>query len=131
MSDLSDLAYMPAAYLAARVFLASVFVYSGFDKLLNWRGVIAECEAFKLPFPKLCAAGTVALHIMGGLAIVFGVYVTPFALILAFFTAIATCLAHNFWAYQGERFGKELTTALEHLGLIGGLILLAAISYHF
>lgn len=112
----------------ARICLAAVFVYSGFDKARNWTGVVAECEAFKLPAPKLVAAGTIALHIIGGLCVMLGIYTAPFAVALAIFTVIATCLAHNFWAHKGERFGKELTTALEHLGIVGGLVLIAAFS---
>ncbi len=122
----SDPLFM-GVYIVARICLAAVFVYSGFDKARNWAGVVEECEAFKLPMPKLIAAGTIGLHIVGGLCVVFGIFTAPFALALAAFTAVATCLAHNFWVHKGERFGKELTTALEHLGIVGALVLIAAL----
>jgi uncharacterized membrane protein YphA (DoxX/SURF4 family) len=45
------------------------------------------------------------------------------------FTAIATLIAHRFWAIDDpmERF-QALNTFLEHIGLIGGLALAAALA---
>lgn len=122
---------LASIYIIARVCLAAIFVYSGVDKFLNWQGVIAECKAFKLPFLRFVAAATIALHIIGGLCLIFGIAVFPVALALAAFTFLATLLAHNFWTQKGETFGRELTTALEHLGIVGGLILLGFVSKGF
>jgi uncharacterized membrane protein YphA (DoxX/SURF4 family) len=44
------------------------------------------------------------------------------------FTAAATVLGHRFWLLKGKAAQQELTTSLEHLAIIGGLILLVAVS---
>jgi uncharacterized membrane protein YphA (DoxX/SURF4 family) len=46
------------------------------------------------------------------------------AAFLALFTAAATVLGHRFWLLRGKQAQQELTTSLEHLAIIGGLLLL-------
>jgi uncharacterized membrane protein YphA (DoxX/SURF4 family) len=45
------------------------------------------------------------------------------AALLASFTLAATLLAHGFWRAGPETFTRELTVFLEHLGIVGGLML--------
>jgi putative oxidoreductase len=48
------------------------------------------------------------------------------ALVLLAFTAAATLMGHRFWTMRGIAFRESLTTALEHLAIMGGLLLIAA-----
>lgn len=127
--DPTQASLFSGAYIFARVCLASVFVYSGIDKGLHWSGAIGEMKHFNLPFPTVTAAAVIALHLVAGLAVVFGIWTVPAALSLAVFTIFATLLGHPFWKEKGERFTRELTTFLEHIGLVGGLVLVAAIAH--
>jgi len=115
--------------IAARLCLAIVFLYSGADKLLNWQSGVDEVRGFGLPWPRLCAALTIATQLTGGLLVASGYAVAVGAFLLAAFTAAATILAHRFWLYRGERFRQELTTALEHLAIIGGFLLIAIVEF--
>jgi putative oxidoreductase len=113
--------------LAARLCLAAVFLYSGATKLIQWHAAIAEFEALGLPLPTVAIAATVAVQLSGGLAVALGWRVRLAALALAAFIVIATLIGHPFWAFEGADFQRQLTTVLEHLAIVGGFLLLAAI----
>ena len=51
------------------------------------------------------------------------------ALLLAGFTVAATLLGHRFWLRRGAEFRLELTTSLEHVAIVGGLLLLSLLDF--
>jgi putative oxidoreductase len=112
-------------FLIARLLLAVVFLYSGVDKLCHWRESVAEVAALRLPFPALFAGLTIMTQLFGGVLMVTGWYAWAGAVMLAGFTLLATLLGHRFWLLHGSEMRHELTTALEHLAIIGGLSLVA------
>jgi putative oxidoreductase len=114
---------IPYGLPVARVLLAAVFLYSGFDKLWRWQAGIKEVTDLGLPWPTLCAAMTIAVQLIGSLTVVSGVGAALGAALLAAFTIAATILGHPFWLLRGETARREFTTSLEHLAIIGGLIL--------
>jgi uncharacterized membrane protein YphA (DoxX/SURF4 family) len=108
----------------ARALLSAVFLYSAQDKLRHWREGIKEVSDLGLPMPRLFAAATIAVQLVGGLSVLSGVGAVWGAAVLAFFTAAATVLGHRFWLLHGDPARKEFTTSLEHLAIVGGLLLL-------
>ncbi|MEO3431902.1 DoxX family protein [Inquilinus sp. CAU 1745] len=116
-----------ASLLAARICLATVFLYSGATKLVYWSAGIEEFAALGLPIPALALAATVVLQIGAGMALSLGWHSSLAALALAAFTVAATLIGHPFWAFEGDDFHRQLTTALEHLAIIGGLVAIAAV----
>ncbi len=115
-----------ASLLAARLCLAAVFLYSGATKLADWSAGIEEFAALGLPMPAPALAATILLQLGAGTALALGWRAGLAALALAAFTAAATLIGHPFWTFDGADFGRQLTTALEHLAIIGGLIAIAA-----
>jgi putative oxidoreductase len=113
-------------FLLARVFLSVVFIFSGIEKLFFWREGVDELKGFRLPFPTLALAVTVAVQIGAGTMVLLGAYSRIGALILFGFTCAATLMGHSFWTMRGVAFRKSLTTALEHLAIMGGFLLIAA-----
>jgi len=130
MAGFSTLQEWGASYglLLARAFMAAVFLYSGQDKLRHWRESVEEVVEFGLPMPRLFAATTIVVQIAGGLSVLLGIGTAAGAAVLAVFTATATVLAHRFWRLDGKQAQQELTTSLEHLAIVGGLILLIVVS---
>jgi putative oxidoreductase len=102
-----------ALFLAARLCLAAVFLYSGAAKLLFWSGGIEEFA-------------TIVLQLGAGTALAIGWRSGPAALALAAFTVAATLVGHPFWAFDGADCHRQLTIALEHLAIVGGLLAIAA-----
>lgn len=132
MTDPSALhdAVMSYGSLLARAFLAAVFLYSGQDKLRHWEAGIKEVADLGLPWPRFFAAATVATQLLGGLAVLSGIGVVWGAAILALFTLAATALGHPFWRLHGQRATQEFMTSMEHLAIVGGLLLLIIVSLH-
>jgi uncharacterized membrane protein YphA (DoxX/SURF4 family) len=108
----------------ARLCLAIVFLYSGIDKLRHWSASVEEVKGDGLPLPAAFAGATVFTQLVGGCLVATGFFAWLGALLLAGFTVAATVLGHRFWLRRGSEFRHELTTSLEHLAIIGGLLLL-------
>jgi uncharacterized membrane protein YphA (DoxX/SURF4 family) len=111
--------------VVAQLALAVVFLYSAMDKLRHWGEGIAEVAGLGIPFPAGFAAMTIATQLAGGATVATGVLAAPGALLLAAFTVAATLLGHRFWLLHGQGARHEFTTALEHVAIVGGLLLVA------
>jgi uncharacterized membrane protein YphA (DoxX/SURF4 family) len=121
----SDVAGIGAIYGLpfARLLMAVVFLYSGQDTLRHWRAGVAEFAELGIPFSGLFAAATIATQLLGGLSVATGVGAAFGAALLAGFTIAATVLGHRFWLMRGDAAKREFTTSLEHVAIVGGLIL--------
>jgi len=127
MAGLSNLQELGVVYGVplARALMAAVFLYSGQDKIRHWRAGVEEVAGLGMPMPQLFAAATIVVQIVGGLSVLSGIGLFFGAAVLALFTAAATILGHRFWLLHGQPAKQELTTTLEHLAIVGGLLLLA------
>lgn len=113
------------AVLAATL-LTLPYWTSGIAKLLDLPGALGEARHFGLEPAILTVAATILVQIGGSLLIILGRQAWLGAGALGVFTAIATWIAHPFWQVDDPmaRF-HERNTFLEHVGLIGGLMLAA------
>ena len=113
------------AILAATL-LTLPYWTSGIAKLTDLPGALGEARYFGLEPAMLTVAATILVQIGGSLLIIVGRQAWLGAGALGVFTAIATLIAHPFWqvADPMTRF-HERNTFLEHIGLIGGLMLAA------
>jgi uncharacterized membrane protein YphA (DoxX/SURF4 family) len=116
-------------FLIARLCLAAVFLYSGFDKLWHWQSSVEEVKGDGLPWPAAFAGATVFTQLVGGCLVATGLLAWLGALLLAGFTVAATLVGHRFWLRRGSEFAHELTTSLEHVAIVGGLLLLSVIDF--
>jgi uncharacterized membrane protein YphA (DoxX/SURF4 family) len=117
------------AFPIARLCLAAVFLYSGVDKLSHWRSSIEEVKSDGLPWPAAFAGVTVFTQLVGGCLVATGFFAWLGALVLAGFTVAATVVGHRFWLRRGAEFRHELTTSLEHVAIVGGLLLLCVLDF--
>ncbi len=113
------------AVLAASL-LTLPYWTSGFAKLLDLGGALGEARHFGLEPAALVVAVTILIQIGGSLLVIVGRRAWLGAGALGVFTAIATIIAHPFWQIADPiaRF-HERNTFLEHVGLVGGLMLAA------
>ena len=113
------------AVLAATL-LTLPYWTSGIAKLLDLPGALGEARQFGLEPAILTVAATILVQIGGSLLVILGRQAWLGAGALGVFTAIATLIAHPFWQVTDPmaRF-HERNTFLEHVGLIGGLMLAA------
>lgn len=115
--------------IIALVILTSPWWMSGFSKLLDLPAAFAEAEHFGLKPAAIVVAATIAVQIFSSLLIIVERLAWLGAGALGVFTTLATLIAHPFWTVSDPvlRF-HERNTFIEHIGLIGGLMLAAIIS---
>jgi putative oxidoreductase len=114
------------AALVGRVLLALMFVIAGVGKIGGFEGTVGFIASKGLPLPAVLAAGTVALEIVGGLALIAGFKARWAALALAAFTLLATVLFHNFWAMPADQQYVQQLMFLKNLGVAGGMLMVFA-----
>lgn len=110
------------AYLA----LCAAYLQGGLVKLTDFPGAIAEMTHFGLQPAALFAVGVIVLELGASALILTGFLRWLGALALAGFTLLATGMALRFWELPAgmERFAAA-NSFFEHIGLIGGFLLVA------
>ena len=105
--------------------LCAAYIQGGLDKLFDFNAAVAETQGFGLPFATAATAATIVTELAGSALILTGIYRWLGALWLAGFTLLATFAANRFWEMRPpQRFMIE-NSFFEHLGLIGGFLLIA------
>jgi uncharacterized membrane protein YphA (DoxX/SURF4 family) len=112
---------------AARLALTSSYLLGGLTKLFNFSAAIAEQEHFGLRPGWLWATLTILLELGGSVLVLSGYAVWLGAGALGCLTAVAMFKADNFWTKSGQERVTQANTFFEHLGLIGGFVLIAFI----
>lgn len=115
--------------VAARVLLTLPFWMSGLAKLADFGFATQEMAMFGLNPPAAFAIATIITQLLGSALVIAGRHAWLGAGALGIFTALTIPIAHNFWALEGERAMMEMFFAVEHISVIGGLML-AAILCH-
>ncbi|WP_283249173.1 DoxX family protein [Caenibius sp. WL] len=112
--------------MLAATLLTLPYWTSGIAKFTDFSGALGEVRHFGLEPAILAVAATILVQIGGSLLIILGRKAWLGAGALGVFTAVATLIAHPFWeiADPVTRF-HERNTFLEHVGLIGGLMIAA------
>ncbi|QBE66602.1 DoxX family protein [Pseudoduganella lutea] len=112
-----------------RAVLTLLFWSAGMFGLFNFDAVATEVRELGLPQPALLAGATILLQLGGSLLVITNFrklgWMGAFA--LAGFTLLTIPLGHAFWTFPEPRRTAELHIALEHITVIGGLLLAA---YH-
>lgn len=121
-----------AFLVAARVVLTSFFWIAGIYGLFNFGSMVKviELNNLPMPMPKLIVSLMIVTELVGS-----GLLITDFnslgwigAGALGCFTLLSIPLGHPFWRYQEPKKMEEFQIALEHIGLIGGLMCAAALT---
>lgn len=115
-----------ALSLIGRIFLAVVFLVSGFGKIGGFEGVMGAIASKGLPMAQVFAVATIIIEVGAALMLVFGLKARWAAFLLAAFTAIVTFFFHNFWAVPEAQKYMEQINFMKNLALIGGLMFVMA-----
>lgn len=112
----------------ARLALVSAYLLGGIVKASDWTAAVAEQAHFGMHPPALWAALTIAIELVGPLLILSGRFVWLGAGMVGVFTLLAAITANAFWAMPAGQGRFMATNAFfEHLGLIGGFVLVAMV----
>lgn len=105
--------------LIGRILLALIFLLAGVGKISDSAGTMHYMEAMGLP--ALLFWPTVALEVLGGLAIVIGYRTRLVAFVLAGFCVVTALVFHRHFADQ-----IQMIMFLKNLAMAGGFLLLAS-----
>ena len=114
--------------LAGKILLGGVFVVAGLRHLMIVPVLATAVAARGVPFPRAAVLAGTGFQIVAGLALVLGFFVTWASLGLILFTIVASFLLVNFWDKEGEERIALSNAFQTNIGLIGGLLLAAALN---
>lgn len=109
----------------ARIVLTFMFWSSGLAKLINFNGGLGEMSHFGLEPAWLFNVATIVVVLGGSLLIVVDRWAWLGAGALAAFTVLTIPVAHDFWTMEEPFRTKEFHVVVEHITVIGALMLVA------
>lgn len=131
MMTISDSATVPARQApalrwVAMLLLCGAYIQGPVTKILDFSGAIAEMNHFGLSPAPVFAVLVIVFELTASAMILVGRWRWLAALCLAGFTLVATFIALRFWELPAGQDRMMATNAFfEHLGLIGGFLLVA------
>jgi uncharacterized membrane protein YphA (DoxX/SURF4 family) len=118
-----------AWHWVALLLLVSAYLQGGIHKAAHFSSALAEMRHFGLEPAAPLALATIALELGASTLVLTGWMRWLGALLLALFTLAATFIANRFWAVPlADRFMLQ-NSFFEHLGLVGGFLLVAWIDW--
>lgn len=106
-------------HITGRILLALIFIMAGGGKLSDPAGTAGYMQAMGVP--SLLLWPTIALELLGGIALVVGFQTRIAAYALAAFSLVAAAIFHHNFADQ-----MQMLMFMKDLAITGGLLLLAA-----
>ncbi|MBZ5502233.1 MAG: DoxX family protein [Acidobacteriia bacterium] len=112
--------------LLGRVLMSLIFIVAGAQKIPAFSMMKGYVAMAHLPFPSLALAIAIAIELVGGLAILAGLW-TRFTAWVVFLYLIPTTLCfHLLPALHGTDQMNNIMNVEKNLAIMGGLLLLAA-----
>jgi uncharacterized membrane protein YphA (DoxX/SURF4 family) len=110
----------------ALLLLCAAYIQGPITKIFDFKGAVAEMTHFGLSPAPAVAAFVIVFELAASTMILFGIQRRIAALALAVFTLLATLVALRFWELPSGVERMMATNAFfEHLGLVGGFLLVA------
>jgi putative oxidoreductase len=110
--------------LAARLFLATLFLIFGWRKLRDYSGTVSQMVQDGLPTPALAAVVAIFMELPVAFAVAVGAFTRPSALLLVFYTLGTSLIEHRYWTVKGAHYVDSLESFYKNLSIMGGFLLL-------
>ena len=104
--------------LIGRIFISSVFLLSGYNKIFSYENTVTWMEGYGVPGFLLWP--TIVLEIILPILIIIGYKTQLSAILLAVFSIITAIIFHSDFSNQ-----MQIIAFLKNLGLAGGFIFIA------
>jgi len=125
VAKLAPLFCTQAMHWIALLCLCSAYLQGGLTKTFDFNDALAEMKQFGLKPPAPLAVAVIVMEIGASVLVLSGFFRWAGALMLGGFTLAANLVANRFWdAPLPKRYATE-NSFFEHLGLVGGFILVA------
>ena len=100
-----------------RIFLSTIFLFEGINKIFNYESTIKYMESFNVP--ELLAIPTIILEILFPLLLIIGYQTKLSALVLAIFTLTTALIFHTDFTNQ-----MQLISFLKNFAIAGGFLII-------
>jgi len=110
--------------LAARLFLATLFLIFGWRKLRDYSGTVNQIVELGAPMPVLAAAIAIFMELPVALAVAIGASTRTSALLLVLYTLGTALVAHRYWTLTGPDAVDSMDSFYKNLSIMGGFLLL-------
>jgi putative oxidoreductase len=114
------------AGLLGRIFLAGLFVISGFAKITGFEDTAGYIASKGLPLPQVLTAIAILIEFGGGLAVIIGWKTRWAALALIVFLIVITPVFHGYWAAPPDQVMEQQVNFMKNVSILGGMLLLFA-----
>ncbi len=111
--------------LLGRILVSVVFILGGIGKITGFSMEEGMVAAKHLPMPAVALGIALVIELVGGLAILLGLFTRFTSWILFLYLIPTTLLFHNFWAQQGMDRIDAMIHFEKNLAIMGGLLFLA------
>jgi len=111
--------------LLGRILVSVVFILGGVGKITGFSMEEGMVAAKHLPMPAVALGIALVIELVGGLAILLGLFTRFTSWILFLYLVPTTLLFHNFWAFQGMDRIDTMIHFEKNLAIMGGLLILA------
>ena len=116
-------------FLIGRVLFSLVFIGSGLGHLTQTEGSAQYATFKKVPSPKLAVQVSGVLMVLGGLAVVVGVWMDLAGLCLAILVLIMAFVMHRFWEETDAQTKQiEMAQFMKNVSIAGAGLMIAAVS---
>lgn len=112
--------------LVGRVLIAWLFIPAGFGKIAGFSGAVGYAAAMGMPMPEVAVAVGLLIELVAGVFILIGFMTRPAALLLAFFTLVASFFFHAYWSLPADQAMMQQLLFNKNVAVVGGLLVLAA-----
>lgn len=116
-------------FLLGRILFSLVFVGSGIGHLTQTEGSAQYAAYKKVPSPKLAVQASGVLMLLGGLAIILGIWMDLAALGIAILLLMMAFMMHRFWEEtDGQTKQVEMAQFMKNVSIAGGALVLVALA---
>ena len=110
--------------LAARLFLAALFLIFGWRKLRDFSGTVDQMVHDGLPMPALATAVAIFMELPVAFAVAVGALTRLSAVVMALYTLGTSLVEHRYWTVTGPDYVDSLESFYKNLSIMGGFLLL-------
>lgn len=109
------------ATLVGRILLAAIFLWSGYGTATGVSELAKYLGTLGIPLPEVAAPLVLVWELVGGLALLLGLYTRWSALVLAAFCVVTAVMVH----YHPENM-NAMINFMKNLAMTGGFLFVAA-----
>ena len=112
--------------LIGRLLVLALFLPAGLAKITGFAGTVGYFASLGIPVPTLAVVVTIAVEVLGSLALLVGYQTRLVAIVMAIFTLAASVAGHAYWAAPADQAFVAQLLFFKNMAVIGGLLVLAS-----